>query len=80
MNRTFVSKEELANIFTTKLKSCKHLDGDCRDCHSPGFYRLVEADAEGCNWTVNGYAGPEQCIMVVMKIIDSLRNEYNLKD
>lgn len=80
MSRTLVTQDELANIINSALKSSDLLDGDCRQCHVRGFYRLVEPDGEGCNWELPSYSGPKECAGVVMAIVAPFRKQYNIKD
>lgn len=80
MNRKLVSQDELAKVINSALQSSDLADGDCRECHVRGFYRLAEPQADGCNWELPSYSGPQECEAAVMAVVASIRNQYNLED
>ena len=80
MSRKLISEEQLVTIINERLKNSDHADGDCRECYIKGFYHLTEPDSEGCNWQINGYTGPPECLKVVTSVVRSLRAIYNLAD
>lgn len=80
MSRKLVSQEELTSIINSALKSSAFADGDCRKCHVSGFYRLIEPEADGCNWELPNYSGPKEYADTVVAVVAPFRSLYNLKD
>lgn len=80
MARKRVSEHQLVSVINDALKSSDLLGGDCRGCSVRGVYRLVEPDAEGCNWDLGHYSGPRECGGAMATVIRPLRAGYNLTD
>ena len=78
MARKVVSEQQLISFINDALKSSDSLGGDCRGCSVHGVYRLVEPDAEGCNWDLGHFSGPNECRGAVAAVVRPIRVAYSL--
>ena len=76
MERQLVSEEELISILNAGLSKYE----DYKDCHfREGVIKLVEPDAQGCNWssvTLRGRCGNQR---YVYELLADARKRFNIK-
>ena len=80
MSRQHISEKELVDLINNRFREGDDLDGDCRNVEFSGFYRLVEPDELGCNWSPRSYSDPGGCEAVVATVIADFQKRYNLSD
>jgi hypothetical protein len=80
MSRQVVTDAELTQMINDRFRSCKELDGDCRDVKIGGVQLHAAPDATGCNWDASIYNGPEACKDVFRTVIEEFRCQYNLAE
>jgi hypothetical protein len=79
MARTLVSSSEIRRLIQARLYASDSHGGACRECHANQVTRRAPG-ADGCNWELHSFNGPQQCADTVAAIVAELQRTHNLED
>jgi hypothetical protein len=76
MERQLISEEELISILNAGLFKYE----DCKDCHfMEEVVKLVEPDAEGCNWSTVNLRGECGDPRYAYELVADAKKKFNMK-